>query len=76
MIGWHPWIKKRVSYLSYIKGNGDGKDIHCSAQNAALFVDLLKKKSDSCLSSIYSMISLLGMEDSSAFTIIKLKVLN
>ena len=31
MIGWDPWSKKV-----------GGKDIHCSAQNAALFVDLLE----------------------------------
>ena len=36
-IGWDPWIKKSVNHLSCIEGKGD---IHCSAQNAALFVDL------------------------------------
>ena len=39
MIDWDPWIKKRVNYLH--RREGDGKDIHCIAQNAALFVDLL-----------------------------------
>ena len=34
--------KEKVNYLSCIGGKGDGKDIHCNAQNAALFVDLLK----------------------------------
>ena len=33
--------KEKVNYLSCIGGKGDGKDIHCNAQNAALFVDLL-----------------------------------
>ena len=33
-----PWIKKRVNYLSCIEGKGGLKDIHCSAQNEALFV--------------------------------------
>ena len=28
-------------HLSCIEVKGDGKDIHCSGQNAALFVDLL-----------------------------------
>ena len=32
-----------VSYLSCIEGKGGLKDIHCSEQNAALFVDLLQK---------------------------------
>ena len=46
MIGWDHWSKKRVNYLSKIEGKGGGggkEDIHCSAQNAALFVDPLKK---------------------------------
>ena len=33
--------KKRVDYLSCIEGEGGLKDIHYSAQNAALFVNLL-----------------------------------
>ena len=41
MIGWEPCSKKRINYLTYIEGKGVGKDIHCSAQNAALFEDLL-----------------------------------
>ena len=41
VVGWDPWSKKRVNYFSYIEGKGGGKDIHCSAQNSALFVDLL-----------------------------------
>ena len=41
MIGWDPWNKKIGNYLSCIEGKGVGKDTHCSAQNAALFVDLL-----------------------------------
>ena len=40
MIGRDPWSKKKVNYLSCIEGKGDGKDIHRSAQNAVLFVDL------------------------------------
>ena len=36
-----PWIKKKVNYLICIEGKGNLKDIHCFAQNAALFVDLL-----------------------------------
>ena len=28
------------NYMSCIEWEGGGKDIHCSAQNAALFVDL------------------------------------
>ena len=35
------WIKKRSYYLSCIKGRWVLKEIHCIAQNAALFVDLL-----------------------------------
>ena len=38
---WDPWIKKGVNYFSCIEGKGGLKDIHWSAQNAALFVDLL-----------------------------------
>ena len=34
-------IKKRVNYFICIEGKGSLKDIQCSAQNAALFVDLL-----------------------------------
>ena len=41
VIDWDPWIKKMVNYLSFIIGTGGLKDFHCSAQNAALFVDLL-----------------------------------
>ena len=41
MIGWEPWSKRRVSYLSCIEEKGGGKDIYCSTQKAALFVDLL-----------------------------------
>ena len=41
MVGWDPWSKKMVNYLSCIEGKGCGKDIQCSAQNAALFVPLL-----------------------------------
>ena len=33
--------KKSVNYLICIEGMGVGKDIHYSAQNAALLVDLL-----------------------------------
>ena len=40
-VGWDPWNKKKDNYLSCIEGKGGGKDIHCVAQNAALFVDLL-----------------------------------
>ena len=36
MIGWDPWNKKRVIYLSCIEGKGGLK---WSAQNATLFVD-------------------------------------
>ena len=39
-IGWDLWSKKKVNYLSCIEGKRGGKDIHWSAQNAALFVDL------------------------------------
>ena len=38
---WDPWSKKGFNYLSCIEGKEGGKDIHCSGQNAALFVDLL-----------------------------------
>ena len=41
VIGWDPWIKKRVTYLSCIEGKVGLKDIHCSAEYAAIFVDLL-----------------------------------
>ena len=41
VIGWEPWSKKKVNYLSFIEGKGVGKDICCSVQYAALFVDLL-----------------------------------
>ena len=41
MIGSDPWIKKRVNYLSCIEGKGGLKEIHCIAQNVALFVSLL-----------------------------------
>ena len=34
--------KKSIKYMSCIEGKGSGKDIDCSAQNAALFVDLSK----------------------------------
>ena len=34
-------INKRVLYLSFIQGKGGLKDIHCSAQNAALLVSVL-----------------------------------
>ena len=34
-------LRKGLIYLSCIEGKGGGKDIHYSAQNAALFVDLL-----------------------------------
>ena len=40
-MGWDPWSKKRVDYLSFIVGKGVVKDIYWSAQNAALFIDLL-----------------------------------
>ena len=42
MIGWDPWIKKRVNYLSCIEGKGGLKDFHRIEQNSALYVDLLK----------------------------------
>ena len=42
VIGGDPSVKKRVNYLNCIEVKGDGKDIHWSAQNAALFVDLLQ----------------------------------
>ena len=42
VFGWDPWIKKGDKYLSSIEGIGGLKDIHCIAQNAALFADLLK----------------------------------
>ena len=41
MIRWDPGIKKRVDYLSSKEGKGGLKDIHCIAQNIALFVTLL-----------------------------------
>ena len=43
LIGSDPWSKKIVGYLSCKegKGEGDGENIKCSAQNAALFVDQL-----------------------------------
>ena len=41
MIGLDPLSKKGVNLLSCIEGKGVGKDIYCSAQNAAIFVDLL-----------------------------------
>ena len=41
MIGRDPGVKKRANYLSCVEGKGGLKDIHCTAQNAALFVDLL-----------------------------------
>ena len=34
-------INKRVDYLSCIEVKGGLKDIHCIAQNAGFFVDLL-----------------------------------
>ena len=37
MIGWDPWSKKSVIYLSRIEGKGVGKEIHWNAQNEALF---------------------------------------
>ena len=37
----NPSGMKRVNYLSFIDWKGVGKDIHCSANSAALFVDLL-----------------------------------
>ena len=40
MIGKYPWISKRVNYLWFIIGKGGLTDIHCTAQNAALFIDL------------------------------------
>ena len=43
LIDWEPWSKKRSNYLGCIEGKLDGKEIHSSAQNAALFVDLLKR---------------------------------
>ena len=42
VIGWDPWIRKRIDYLSCTEGKGGFKNIHCIAQNAALFVDLVK----------------------------------
>ena len=33
---------ERVNYLICIEGKGDGKDIHCSAQNSEIFVVLLQ----------------------------------
>ena len=41
MIVWDPWSNKSVKYLSCIEEKGGVKDNHWSAQNAALFVDLL-----------------------------------
>ena len=43
VIGWDHWIKKTVNHISCIEGKGGFKDIqiHCGAQNVALFVDLL-----------------------------------
>ena len=41
MIGLAPLSKKRVNHLSCLEEKGDGKDIHCDAKNAALFVDLV-----------------------------------
>ena len=41
VIGWGPSIKIGVDYLSCIEGNWGLKDIHCIAQNAELFVNLL-----------------------------------
>ena len=41
LAAWHPWIKKRVNYLSSIEGKGDLKDTQRNTQNAALIVDLL-----------------------------------
>ena len=40
VIGWDPWLKKRVKYLNGIEGIGEGFRTFI-AQNAALFVDLL-----------------------------------
>ena len=37
----NPRIRKRYNYLSCIEGKGGLKDIHCIAQNAMLFLDLL-----------------------------------
>ena len=42
VIGWDSSIKKRVVYLSCIELKGSLKDIHCTAQNAPLYVDLYK----------------------------------
>ena len=42
MIDWGPSIKKMVDYLSCIEEKGGLKDIHCIAQNTALFVDILQ----------------------------------
>ena len=42
MIGWDPWIKKIINYLSCIEGKGGLKDNHCIAQNDVLFVDYYK----------------------------------
>ena len=41
MIASNPWSKKRDNYFSCIELLGGLKGIHCRAQNAALFVDLL-----------------------------------
>ena len=41
VIGWEPWSKKMVNYLSCKEGKEGGKDIQCSAQNAALCDALL-----------------------------------
>ena len=41
LIGSDPWSKKRGNYLSCTEGKWSSKDIHWSAQNAVLFVDLL-----------------------------------
>ena len=43
MIACDPWSKKRGNYLSGIEEKWGDKDIHYITQNAALFVDLLKK---------------------------------
>ena len=39
VVGWDPWIKKTVNYLSCIDVKVGLKDIDCIAQNTALFVD-------------------------------------
>ena len=41
VVGWDPWIKKSVNYLTCIEGNGGLGELHCIVQNAALFVALL-----------------------------------